>query len=40
MADEQTGGRFGDQVNQGVDVAKQRMGTADEAARSEADQQA
>lgn len=39
MADDATGGRFGDQVDQGVDIAKQRMGDADEAMRAEADQQ-
>jgi uncharacterized protein YjbJ (UPF0337 family) len=39
MANDQTGGRFGSQIDQGVDIAKQRMGDADEAARAEAEQQ-
>ena len=38
FADDKTGGRFGDQTAQGVDIAKQRMGTADEEMRAEADQ--
>lgn len=40
MTDDATGGRFSDQANQGVDVAKQRLGRAAEAIRAEADQQA
>jgi antitoxin protein of toxin-antitoxin system len=39
MADDATGGRFGDQIDQGVDIARQRMGDADEAMRADVDQQ-
>jgi uncharacterized protein YjbJ (UPF0337 family) len=39
MVNDQTGGRFGSQIDEGVDIAKQRMGDADEAARAEAEQQ-
>lgn len=36
MANDQTGGRFGSQIDQGADIAKQRMGDGDQA---EPDQQ-
>lgn len=39
MAKGATGGRFGDQIDQGVDIAKQRMGDADQTMRADADQQ-
>lgn len=35
---ERTGGKYEDQVDQGVNVAKQRLGNADESARADADQ--
>lgn len=38
-AKDATGGRFGDQIDRGVDIAKQRTGDTDQAARADADQQ-